>query len=382
MNKGKSVLSAVGLLSMLIFCGCNEPAPQTGSFSTLTVPPMPSPKGYVCYKVVGEIIPDGRLNEKSWESAPWTDYFADIEGVTKPEPRFRTRAKMLWDSVNLYIAAHLEEPHLWARLKQRDTVIFYDHDFEVFIDPDGDAHGYYELEVNALGTAWDLLLLKPYRDGGPPVNSWDIQGLDIGINLDGSLNDPSDMDSGWTVEMKLPLSVLKECAAKSSPPVDGDQWRINFSRVEWRTLISGGSYLKETDPKTGKSYPEDNWVWSPQGRINMHMPEMWGYVQFSGLVSGSGTEDFKPDIDLPVKWALRTIYYHQYEYFRQNQKYARNLAELGLTAASFPAGTGLPQMEATARSFEAWMNGKKTDYPYSIREDGRLSLRAPELPDK
>ena len=25
-------------------------------------------------------------------------------------------------------------------------------------------------EVNARGTPWDLLLIKPYRDGGPAVN--------------------------------------------------------------------------------------------------------------------------------------------------------------------------------------------------------------------
>jgi hypothetical protein len=27
---------------------------------------------------------------------------------------------------------------------------------------------------------------------------------------------------------------------------------------------------------------EDNWVWSPQGLINMHVPERWGWVEFAG----------------------------------------------------------------------------------------------------
>jgi hypothetical protein len=26
---------------------------------------------------------------------------------------------------------------------------------------------------------------------------------------------------------------------------------------------------------------EDNWVWSPQYSINMHLPERWGFIQFS-----------------------------------------------------------------------------------------------------
>jgi hypothetical protein len=46
------------------------------------------------------------------------------------------------------------------------SIIFHDNDFEVFIDPDGDNWQYYELEVNARGQVWDLLLIRPYRWGG------------------------------------------------------------------------------------------------------------------------------------------------------------------------------------------------------------------------
>ena len=31
--------------------------------------------------------------------------------------------------------------------------------------------------MNALNTVWDLLLTKAYRDGGSPVNSFDIKGM-------------------------------------------------------------------------------------------------------------------------------------------------------------------------------------------------------------
>ncbi|MEZ5000710.1 MAG: carbohydrate-binding family 9-like protein [Bacteroidales bacterium] len=101
---------------------------------------------------------DGSLSEPSWESARWSSDFTDIEGTLRPEPLYRTRVKMLWDDNYLYIGAEISEPHIWAYLKQRDTVIFYDNDFEVFIDPGGDTHGYYEVEMNAAGTVWDLLL--------------------------------------------------------------------------------------------------------------------------------------------------------------------------------------------------------------------------------
>ena len=335
------------------------------------IPPEPDPKSYVCYRTVGVITLDGILNESDWEAVPWTDYFVDIEGELKPQPEFRTRVKMLWDDSYLYIAAELEEPHIWATLRQRDTVIFYDNDFEVFIDPDGDTHAYYELEVNAYGTPWDLLLIKPYRDGGPAVNNWDINGLKVGTDIKGTINDPSDIDRGWNVEIAIPLGVLKECN-RNDMPKDGDQWRINFSRVEWRTVIEGGRYKKEINPATGKPYPENNWVWSPQGRINMHMPEMWGYLQFSDLKAGSGSEQFVPDTDRDEKWALRMVYYAQKEYFKKFNTYTSEFKYLDLGKEDFTGIEFLPLIQSTRNTFECYFQDKEGNHSWTIYQDGRI----------
>ena len=136
-----------------------------------------TPKTYVVYRASTPIAVDGHLNDGPWKSAPWTDLFVDIEGDAKPLPRFATRAIMLWDDDYFYFAADMEEPHVWATLTARDAVIFKDNDFEIFLDPDGDTHNYYELEVNAFETEWDLILLKPYHDQSKvAVDSWDIPG--------------------------------------------------------------------------------------------------------------------------------------------------------------------------------------------------------------
>jgi hypothetical protein len=198
----------------------------TTAVAVFSIPPhkIPEPRvgfdptHYVIYRPSGQIKIDGRLDEPSWQEAAWTRAFGDIEGPEKPEPRYRTVVQMLWDDEFLYIGAYLEEPHLWATLTERDAVIFYDNDFEVFIDPDGDTHEYYELEMNALNTVWDLLLVRPYRDGGPAVHSWDIQGLRTAVELKGTLNDPADEDKAWTVEAALPHAVLKECIGKPPRP--------------------------------------------------------------------------------------------------------------------------------------------------------------------
>lgn len=213
------------------------------------------------------------MDDPLWELASWTSDFVDIEGDIGPTPRFRTRAKMLWSTDYLYVAAELQEPHLWATLTERDSIIFHDNDFEVFIDPDGDAKNYAEFEINALNTIWDLRLPIPYRDGGDADNSFDLQSLHA-VHLNGTLNNPNDLDVGWTVELAFPFSSFRALGDMVLPPQVDDAWRINFSRVQWHLDVVDGAYVKRANT------PEDNWVWSPQGMIDMHQPEQWGFLHF------------------------------------------------------------------------------------------------------
>ena len=248
---------------------------------------------YTCYRTAEHIVADGLLNEPDWARVEWSDDFIDITGNPALKPSFRTRIKMLWDNDNLYLAAELRESHIWATIHERDAVIFKDNDFELFLDPDGNGLNYYEIEVNALGTIWDLMLTRAYKDHGIPLNSWDLQGLKTGIHIRGTLNDPCSTDTSWTVEMALPLSGLMMGKKPGSKPAEGVQWRVNFSRVEWKTEIQGSAYHKKTDPGTGKDLPEDSWVWSPMGEVNMHIPERWGRLEFSDENIRPGPLPFK-----------------------------------------------------------------------------------------
>ncbi|HUI29502.1 MAG TPA: carbohydrate-binding family 9-like protein [Candidatus Acidoferrales bacterium] len=337
------------------------------------VPQIPfSPKEYVCYHTAGSIDVDGKLDEESWKNAAWTEYFVDIQGSSKPAPLYQTRLKMLWDDRYLYIGAEIQEPNLWATLRQRDTVIFRDNDFEVFIDPNGATQPYYETEVNALGTVWDLLLREPYRDvDRAAVNAWDIKGLKIGVVFHGTLNNPSDVDTGWTVELAFPWSVLGECAIGSAPPKEGSQWRINFSRVEWRSEVENGAYVKETDPVSGETLPEYNWVWSPQGLINMHYPEMWGFVQFSTQTAGQGIEQFKWNPVEDAKWALRKIYYAEKEYFLNHGVFADEISNLNVKVDSLKGYSSQMKIFTTPSLFEAILTSDDGNMLVHINQDGK-----------
>lgn len=318
----------------------------------------PAVRRYVAPKAVVPPVIDGRLDDAIWQKAPWSEHFVDIEGPRRPAPGLDTRVRMAWDDSALYIAAMMEEPDLWGTLTQRDTIIFLNNDFEVFLDPDADTHHYYELEINALGTVWDLLLERPYRDGGPAVNEWDIGGLRSAVHLEGSINDPSDRDRGWSVELALPWRGLGE-----TPPVPGAHWRINFSRVEWTLDTAGGRYTRRLDRKTNRPLPEANWVWSPQYAVNMHMPEMWGVVEFASGSSGI----FHPSPDEPVRWALRRVYYAERAYHDRHGRYTDDRDRLGLS--DMPEEL---QLQLTGDGYAAWIGA------LGISEDGRVRSKDEE----
>lgn len=326
------------------------------------------PRGYQCRKTPTPLVIDGRMDEAAWAEAPWTEEFLDIQGASLPKPKYPTRAKMLWDDTYFYMAAKLVEPHIWGTITQRDAVIFQDNDFEVFIDPDGDNHQYYEFEMNVLNTGWDLRLVKAYKDGGPALNEWDIAGLKTAVHIEGTLNNPKDTDQAWYVEIAMPWKALAEFSTAASPPKPGDRWRLGFSRVEWQIDTSSGKYQKV--PKT----PEDNWVWSPTGIIDMHRPERWGIVEFA--TASARPKAIRPNADDVARDQLMEVYYLQRQFHGTHKKFASSYKELIPLAQA--AGLSIqskrePRIELTPDGYTASVSaGFTRSRRWHVRQDAKL----------
>ena len=325
------------------------------------------PNTYIAYKAVDPIVIDGNAEERSWEKAPFTADFIDIEG--EKVPKYQTNLKMLYDDNYMYFYARMEEPHIWGTLKQRDTVIFYNNDFEIFIDPDGDTHNYLEFEMNALNTVWDLLIAKPYREPAPIVDNWNINGLRSAVHVSGTLNNSSDEDDFWSVEVAIPWDALVEVNTHQEVPVE-EFWRINFSRVNWEHNLNNGTYSRKKD-KNGKYLPEYNWVWSPQGVINMHVPEKWGYVYFSAKTAGED-DSFEIPRDEQLKWYLYELYRAQKSYYTEQGEWAASLKDLGREAVSIAGEKVIPEVELHRSGWNIWLRSPFTGDLLLIREDGEF----------
>lgn len=329
------------------------------------------PKSYIAYQTNETLIIDGKANEKSWQKSIWTDDFIDIEG--DKIPKYNTHVKMLWDETYLYFYAELEEPHIWGDITERDAVIFYNNDFEIFIDPNSDSHNYYEFEMNVLNTVWDLFLTKPYRNKGLVINNWDINGLKSAVSVDGTVNEPGDIDKKWSVEIAMPWKVLTEASGSKKLPKD-KAWRINFSRVNWDFDLKDGKYQRRKDPKTNKFLPEYNWVWSPQGVINMHEPEKWGYVFFSSKEVGNDVTYIIPQDD-KIKWELYKLYGDRKKYYRTNKTLVSSVKSITSPEIIVDGRILKPTVENHSSGWTISIKSPFSNKVLSIREDGKFFLK-------
>lgn len=85
--------------------------------------------------------------------------------------------------------------------------------------------------------------------------------------------------------------------------------------MEWAVKVVDGKYQKypscQSCPVPG-TVAEDNWVWSPQGSIAMHLPERWGMLQWAtGEVNGTAPI-YNPE--WPLRAVAASVYYAEHAY--------------------------------------------------------------------
>ncbi|MEW5299065.1 MAG: hypothetical protein WDW38_004965 [Sanguina aurantia] len=281
--------------------------------------------------------------------------------------------RMMWDDDWLWVGTWMEEPQLVAQLTVKNSVIYKDNDFEIFLDPDADNHNYYEFEANALNTTWELKLAKPYKDGGPAIDPCNLQGTACSVKLDGGINDPANPSRGWGMVVRLPLNELGTGYNREgrNPPQAGDYWRVNFSRVQWRYQVIEGVYEKMA------GLPEDNWVWSPQGIIDMHRPEQWGYVVFRGQADSSTSSQPNlciPDPAFEARRAVMQVYHLQRDYKAFYGRFAATLQQLGMVE-SVSTQAALDHTAATPASCHAALGEEHTAPAHQTEgEESELGL--------
>ncbi|MEO1614836.1 MAG: transglutaminase domain-containing protein [Planctomycetota bacterium] len=265
-------------------------------FPTSLVPSDKIPM-YSAVHIDQPVVVDGKLDEDVWASSSKTSSFVDLVAGTKT--RHETRSAVLWDDEYLYVGFWVDEPNVEAKYLNRDDPIYRDNDIEVFI---AGKDAYYEFELNAHNTIYEGFFvwqdvyqrdnyseeaqLRPDAPKKQAFNGvgltdhprgkrwaflgYDFPGLKTAVHIDGTLNDDTDTDEGWTVELAFPWKGMRSLAkgdGRSLPPKPGDQWRINLFRFN-------------TDKAPEPASDSGGWAFGKHGVWDSHVPEIFPIVTF------------------------------------------------------------------------------------------------------
>jgi hypothetical protein len=278
---------------VLAVCACIAASAQSSGWK------FPCPQNeiarYTAQRTAGPIHIDGKLDEPSWKFAAASPRFVDI--IAGGRAIHDTRASVLWDDEYLYVAYRVEEPFVHAKFTRHNDFIYQDNDVECFI---AGPHAYYEFEINAFNTCYEVFFvwqdtfeasglsklpefqrakLVPFNGvgftnhvrGGRLGNfNHALPGLRTAVHIDGTINDDTDRDRGWTVELAFPWQSLKWLATdgRALPPGNGDTWRMDFSRF---------NTYKEAPPAKDSG----GWFWTRHGVWDSHIPECFACITFS-----------------------------------------------------------------------------------------------------
>lgn len=104
---------------------------------------------------------------------------------------------------------------------------------------------------------------------------------------------------------------------------------------------------------TPGSAVEDNWVWSKQGDVAMHLPERWGILQFESRRQLGGKMKYYNE--WPCRCAAMAIYYAMTNYREKEGSYTTNVEALKSFANSlFPiCDEAEMSINLTANGYEA-----------------------------
>ncbi|MGE5049623.1 MAG: carbohydrate-binding family 9-like protein [Deltaproteobacteria bacterium] len=229
----------VFVLVCLCVCGCRK-----------------RPAEYVVHRARGPLQIDGVLAEPSWDVAEKAGPF--VRSLDGKRASAATEARLLWDDENLYVAFLAEDENVSGAFFKDDEKLYTSNVVEIFLNPSRDSSHYDEIEVAPTNALFDASF-----SGGPR------QGMDLSwssrarhaVHVDGTLNQPSDVDRGWTVELAIPFAALT--GMPRPRPERGDTWKFNLYRL-----------------RQGPGQPGEGQAFSPPMRGDFHALDRFATLRF------------------------------------------------------------------------------------------------------
>jgi hypothetical protein len=199
---------------------------------------------------------DGGLTDAVWQSAVPVSLKENRSGEAVMDPLLTTTVMVCHDENNLYLAFRCNDPDIWTTFTQRDEHLWEQEAVEVFIDVDDVPDNYVEIEVSPDNVLFDSYITDPDHIDVPKTARLNLKGIRTAVQVQGTLNQRGDQDSGWTVEIALPFEDL--LTERTKEISDKTPIKINFYRLDRNNGMPRGAYS-----------------WSPTGS-GFHRPSVFG----------------------------------------------------------------------------------------------------------
>jgi hypothetical protein len=243
----------VWILLFCIFSACNDLSINQSDSLVITA------------LYTNEIITiDGQLSEQIWQTSDRKILKVNKTGESVRDSTQQTWVRTAYDNDNLYVSFECNDADIWGTYDSRDQHLWQEEAVEVFIDTDQESHTYTEIEVSPRNILFDSFIVDPFNIDIEATKKYDLPGIQTAVDVEGTLDNRTDRDTSWTVEMAIPF---KDIYLKDTPITTSTRWKINFYRIN----------RDQDNESTG-------YAWSPT-RARFHQPSAFGTLQFENKTS-------------------------------------------------------------------------------------------------
>ncbi len=226
----------------------------------------PPTRRYSVPRLRSPLVMDG-----DWAKPPWPRVqpaaLAHFMGE-RPIHFPRTEVKVAYDDDHLYVIFRVEDRYIRAMAQGYQSPVCQDSCVEFFFTPSTDlSQGYFNLEAHCGGT---LLFQHQTRRGKDTIRiaDEDMDRIQVAHSMPGRIPSEIQEPRTWTLEYRLPLSILEKVApvVRPGPAV---VWRANFYKCA--DLSSHPHWL--------------TWSWVDVPQPDFHRPEYFGELLFDSGVT-------------------------------------------------------------------------------------------------
>lgn len=156
--------------------------------------------------VMGSITLDGDLDDSGWLGpVARTGAFVDKNaGPARPY----SEARLTWGDGVLYLSLYAADEDIRSSVTAADGPVWRDDDFH-FVFDNGTDERIFDVSVGAV-IADGTRVSASAVDGGarPPTDFAWTSGAHVSREIDGTINDASDNDEEWALEIAIPLQAI------------------------------------------------------------------------------------------------------------------------------------------------------------------------------